>query len=133
MVTEGVTHRAHWASAWENTHICVCVYVPPQEQEIRYAAAVAAQEALAADIEAAQRRVGQAQKVLNAVRKEVERWTRNAEASELRHQQVRTCTYVCFCVYVYVCVCAGVRNAEASELRHQQVRVGCCVHVGLGV
>ncbi|GFH29589.1 uncharacterized protein HaLaN_28275, partial [Haematococcus lacustris] len=56
--------------------------------EARYVKADQAKDALCNEIELAQRRVGQAQKVLTTVRKEVDRWKRNAEASETRHKQV---------------------------------------------
>jgi hypothetical protein len=71
----------------------------PQEQEARYAVALGAQAALVADIEEAQRNVAQAQRVLSAVRKEVERWGRNADACELRHKQVsaEACGEVSMC------------------------------------
>lgn len=59
-----------------------------QEFEQKYAEANAAKEALAADLDAAQAKVTQAQRVLNVVKKEVERWNRSGMESELKHKQV---------------------------------------------
>ena len=59
-----------------------------QELEGRHAAACSSREALARDLHSAHTQVSQAQRVLNIVQQEVERWQRCAADAEARHRQV---------------------------------------------
>lgn len=63
---------------------------------------MAAKNALAADLDAAHAKVSQAQRVLNLVKKEVDRWMCSGADSELRHKQV---CFGCVCVFTCMCVC----------------------------
>lgn len=56
--------------------------------EVRWTEANASRDSLQADFNTTQRKVDQAQRVLTAVKQEVERWQQSMEAMEVKHRQV---------------------------------------------